>query len=87
MAISHCGHHGLHVRMLVEELHYGHVNVIVPTLHLQMAGKTARDRAFNLNFAKSKRVEVSHVLDLINFLLEWCLLENLRYGVMITFMF
>ena len=60
MAISHCGHHGLHVRMLVEELHYGHVNVIVPTQHLQMAGKTARDPVFNLNFAKSKRVEVSH---------------------------
>jgi len=58
MAISHCGHHGLHVPMLVEELHYGHVNVTAPTQHLQMAGKTARDRAFNLNFAKSKRVEL-----------------------------
>lgn len=64
MAISHCGHHGRHVRMLVAELHYGHVNAIVPTLHLQMAGKTARDRAFNLNFAKSKRVKVSHIPDL-----------------------
>jgi len=58
MAISHCGHHGLHVPMLVEELHYGHVNVTAPIQHLQMAGKTARDRAFNSNFAKSNRVEV-----------------------------
>jgi len=57
MVISRCGLHGLHVPMLVEELHYGHVNGIVPTQHLQMAGKTARDRASNLNCAKSKRVE------------------------------
>lgn len=64
MAISHCGHHGLHVPMLVEELHYGHVNVTAPTQHLQMAGKTARDRAFNLNFARSKRVEVSRIPDI-----------------------
>ena len=63
MVISRCGLHGLHVPMLVEELHYGHVNVIVPTQHLQMAEKTARDRASNLNCAKSKRVEVSHTLE------------------------
>ena len=68
MVISRCGHHGLHVPMLVEEQHYGHENVIVPTQHLQMAGKTARDRAFNLNFAKSKRVEVSYT---VHFLLKW----------------
>ena len=85
MVISRCGLHGLHVPTLVEELHYGHVNVTAPTQHLQMAGKTARDRAFNLNFAKSKRVEVSRTLDFV--LLERHLLESEGKGVMITFIF
>lgn len=59
MVISLCGLHGLHAPMLVEEQHYGHVNVIVLTQHLQMAGKIARDRAFNLNSARLIRAQVS----------------------------
>ena len=59
MVISLCGLHGLLVLMLVEEPHYGHVNVTVLTQRLQMAGKTARDRAFNLNCARSIHVQVS----------------------------
>lgn len=70
MVISLCGLHGLHALMLVEELHYGHVNVTVPTQRLQMAGKIARDRAFNLNFARSIRVEVSRYSSVLYRLVE-----------------
>lgn len=58
MATSLSGPRGRRVLMLVEELRWDHVSGIAPIQRPQMAGETARDRAFNLSSVNWSSVQV-----------------------------